>query len=92
MKPLELTESFRHRARSYPKETRRKIGLALRNVERDFGHPHRHRGLGVRKLTGNFFELRAGLEVRLIFQNRAESLLFLMAGSHDEVRKFLRML
>jgi hypothetical protein len=64
--------------------------MALQHLERDFGHPHAHRGLGVRKLTGNFFEIRVGLNIRLIFQNRAESLLFLMAGNHDEVQKFLR--
>jgi mRNA-degrading endonuclease YafQ of YafQ-DinJ toxin-antitoxin module len=90
LKPLELSESFRNNIRSYPKETRRKIGTALRNLERDFGHPHAHRGLGIRKLTGNFFEIRVGLDLRLIFQNRAESLLFLMAGSHEDVKKFLR--
>jgi len=46
--------------------------------------------LGIRRLTGNFFEIRVGLDLRLIFQNRAGSLLFLMAGSHDEIQKFLR--
>jgi len=90
LKPLELSESFRNCVRAYPRETRRKIGAALQQLERDFGHPHLHRGLGVRKLTGKFFEIRAGLDVRLIFQNRAESLLFLMAGNHDQIRKFLR--
>ena len=90
MKPLELSESFPNGVRAHPRETRRRIGLALQNLERDFGHPHRHRGLGVRKLTGNFFEIRVGLNLRIIFQNRAESLLFLMAGSHDEVQKFIR--
>lgn len=90
MKPLELSEPFRDCIRAYPKETRRKIGMALQHLERDFGHPHRHRGLGIRKLTGNYFEIRVGLDLRLVFQNRAESILFLMAGSHDEVQKFLR--
>jgi mRNA-degrading endonuclease YafQ of YafQ-DinJ toxin-antitoxin module len=46
--------------------------------------------LGIRRLTGNFFEIGVGLDVRLIFQNCADSLLFLMAGSHDEIQKFLR--
>jgi len=90
LKPLELSESFRRRTRAYPKETRRKIGAALQQLEQDFGDPHAHRGLGIRRLTGNFFEIRVGLDLRLIFQNRAESLLFLMAGNHDEVQKFLR--
>lgn len=90
MKPLDLSEPFRVRVRDYPKETRGKIGLALQRLEQDFGHPHRHRGLGIRKLTGSFFEIRVGLDIRLIFQNRAECLLFVMAGNHDEVQKFLR--
>jgi mRNA-degrading endonuclease YafQ of YafQ-DinJ toxin-antitoxin module len=64
--------------------------LALQLLEQDFGHPHRHRGLGVRKLTGNFFEIRAGLDIRMVFQYRPECLLFVMAGNHDEVQKFLR--
>lgn len=90
MKSLELTEAFRDRVRIYPKATRRKIGAALEQLEQDFGNPHAHRELGIRRLTGNFFEIRVGLDIRLVFQNRPESLLFLMAGSHDEIQKFLR--
>jgi len=90
LKTLELSESFRAAVRRYPKETRGKIGKALEGVQNDFGHPHRHCGLGVRKLSQTWFEIRVGLGIRLIFQNRLESLLFVMAGNHDEVRKFLR--
>jgi mRNA-degrading endonuclease YafQ of YafQ-DinJ toxin-antitoxin module len=87
---LDLSEPFRMRVRDYPRETRGKIGLALQRLEQDFGHPHQHCGLGIRKLTGSFFEIRVGLDIRLIFQNRAECLLFVMAGNHDEVQRFLR--
>jgi hypothetical protein len=90
LKPLELSETFRARARAYPKETRGRIGRALQQLEREFGQPHLHRGLGIRKLTGSFFEVRVGLNVRLVFQNRAQSLLLVMVGNHDEVQKFLR--
>jgi hypothetical protein len=90
LKPLDLSGAFRARVRAYPKETRRRIGLALQRVEREFGHPHRHQGLGVRKLTRSFFEIRVGLDIRLVFQNRADCLLFVMAGIHPEVQEFLR--
>ena len=76
--------------RGYPKPVRGKIGLALRPVERDFGQPHAQRGLGIRKLSGNYLEIRVGLDLRLVFQNRAECLFFVMAGDHDDVQKFLR--
>ena len=91
MKPLELTEAFRQAVRHYPKETRGKIGKALQAVESDFGHPHRHRGLGIRKVSPTFFDLRVGLDIRLIFQNRPEALWFVMAGNHAEVQAFLRV-
>jgi len=90
LKPLDFSGSFRKRVRDFPKETRGKIGLALQGLERDFGHPHRHQGLGIRRLTGDFFEIRVGLDIRMVFQNRADCLLFVMAGNHDEVQKFLR--
>ena len=90
MKPLELSGVFRVAVRKYPRETRGKIGRALQVLERDFGHPHRHQGLGIRKLTATWFELRVGLGIRLVFQNRADCLWFVMAGNHDEVQKFLR--
>ena len=90
MKPLDLSGAFRARVRDYPKETRGKIGVALRYLERDFGHPHRHQRLGIRKLTGNFFEIRVGLTIRLVFQNRADCLLLLLAGNHNEVQNVLR--
>jgi hypothetical protein len=55
LKPLDLGEAFRARVRLYPKATRGRIGLALRQLERDFGQPHGHRGLGIRKADGKFF-------------------------------------
>jgi len=90
LKPLDLSGRFRAIVRKYPKETRGKIGRALQFLERDFGHPHRHQGLGIRKLSSAYFEIRVGLDLRLVFQNRPECLLFVMAGNHDEVQVFLR--
>ena len=90
MKPLDLRGPFRAAVRKYPKATRGKIGKALQSLERDFGHPHRHQGLGIRKLSSAYFEIRVGLDIRLVFQNCADCLLFVMAGNHDEVRAFLR--
>jgi mRNA-degrading endonuclease YafQ of YafQ-DinJ toxin-antitoxin module len=90
LKPLDLSESFRADVRKYPKETRGKIGRALQLLERDFGHPHRHQGLGIRKLSASYFEVRVGLDIRLVFQNLPDCVLFVMVGNHDEVRAFLR--
>ena len=65
LKPLELSEGFRASVRAYPKETRGKIGRALQQLERDFGQPHRHQGLGIRRLTGNFLKSQQEFEREL---------------------------
>ena len=90
MKPVDLSGRFRAAVRRYPKETRGRIGRALQMLERDFGQPHRHQGLGIRKLSATYFEVRVGLDIRLVFQNCPDCLLCVMAGNHDEVQAFLR--
>lgn len=49
--------------------------------------PH---GLGLKPLQHNFWEIRAGLEDRVIFQRNKDTIEFLLVGSHDEVRRFLK--
>jgi hypothetical protein len=55
-----------------------------------FGHPHLHRGVGLRVLTLGFYECRAGLKLRLVFEREGSALIFTFAGNHDEVRAFLK--
>ena len=57
-----------------------------------FGTPHRHFGLGIRHLRQKYFECRVGLPTRLIFKAERGVLYFLIAGTHDEIRKFIKNL
>lgn len=47
-----------------------------------------HSGIGIRRLKGNWFEARTGLQARLVFQVRKGCLTFHFAGNHDEVNRF----
>ena len=87
-----LSERFRAVVREYPKPVRVEIGKAIDLLQESLGHPHRHAGLGVRKLTKNYFEMRAGLDLRLIFRLEVDAIVFVFAGTHDEVRRFLKQL
>lgn len=49
-------------------------------------------GLGVKQLRGNLWEARAGLRVRVVYSLSGDQLRFILAGNHDDVRKFLRQL
>jgi len=52
--------------------------------------PHRHSGLGIRKLSPRLWELRLGISMRAVFALEQGDALFLFLGTHDEVRRFLR--
>lgn len=85
-----LTDRFRAQVKALAKPERVAIGDAINELQRTFGTPHLHHGLGLRKLVGDYFEARVGLGQRLIFKNERGALVLLFIGDHDAVRDFLR--
>lgn len=49
--------------------------------------PH---GLGLKSLRYEFWEIRAGISDRIIFRKGKGLIEFVLVGSHDEVKKFLK--
>jgi mRNA-degrading endonuclease YafQ of YafQ-DinJ toxin-antitoxin module len=87
-----LSDRFRQTVRAYPKPVRVEIGKAIDLLQSSLGHPHRHAGLGIRKLIKHHFEMRIGLDLRLVFKAEPDAIILLFAGTHDEVRRFLKQL
>jgi hypothetical protein len=83
---IETTRRFR----SAVKGREAVVTRVLSEIQAGFGHPHRHAGLGIRKLAPNLFECRAGLKLRLIFLARKGVLTFDFAGDHQAVQNYLR--
>jgi len=83
---IETTKRFRRAIAGREAE----VTGVLAQVQVGFGQPHRHAGLGIRKLGPDLFECRIGLQLRLIFQARKGVLTFDFAGDHQAVRNYLR--
>jgi len=47
-------------------------------------------GLGIKRLRNDIWEARAGLRIRVLYRLSADSLHFVLAGTHDEVKNFLK--
>ncbi len=47
-------------------------------------------GLGLRKLQGHFWEIRSGLDRRILFTLEGDLAVFVIVGDHDEIRRRLR--
>jgi hypothetical protein len=62
--------------------------LAL--VAEHFGDPHRHGGLGLRKLGRRSYEARLDRDWRIVFIKEVDRLTAYDLMSHDQVRKWLK--
>ncbi len=75
-------------ARLSPQHQQR-VDSALARLERAFGRPHLHAGIGLRSI-GGFFECRAGLGLRVLFVASGGDLILVTVGNHDQIARFLR--
>jgi mRNA-degrading endonuclease RelE of RelBE toxin-antitoxin system len=66
------------------------INEAISKLSDSFGHPHVHSGLSIRKLRKAIFEIRAGLDIRILFTRESRDIVLVLAGDHDEVRAWLK--
>ena len=88
-----LTERFQRAVRGLDDRERAAVFEAMLALPRVVGDPHSHRGLGVRKLhTSGIWEARIGLGLRVVFALQPDLLTLVLAGSHEDVRRFLREL
>ena len=74
-------------------EQRRAVFDAILALPRAMGDPHTHAGLGLRKLhRSGLWEARVGLGLRIVFGLQPDLLALVRAGSHEDVRRYLREL
>ncbi|HRG56673.1 MAG TPA: hypothetical protein PLG56_11570 [Lacunisphaera sp.] len=92
MPPLgvEFSARFRAEARALPTEQQAQVAQAVALLSEVFGQPHLHSGLGIRRLKKNYFEFRAGRDTRVVFKLEGSMAMLVLAGSHDNVQRFLK--
>ena len=66
-----------------------RVDQAIERLDKSFGHPHQHGGMGIRPI-GHFFECRAGLQMRVLFVVRGGDLVLVTVGNHDAVRAYVK--
>ncbi len=49
-----------------------------------------YKGLGLKRLVGDYWEVRHGIRVRILFRWRHDLAEFVLAGNHDDVKRFLK--
>lgn len=48
------------------------------------------KGLGLKQLRKNLWEIRASLQERILFSLKGDTIHFILIGNHDEIKRYLR--
>ena len=78
--------SFKKVGLPIQEEIQRAIGSFLDNISKGT----RPQGLGLRRLRDVFWEIRVGLQYRVLFEMKNDWVTFLFVGNHNEVKRFLK--
>ncbi|HUD47283.1 MAG TPA: hypothetical protein VMR33_10655 [Candidatus Baltobacteraceae bacterium] len=65
------------------------VNAAVARLEAAFGRPHEDSGLGLRAF-GRYYEVRAGLGLRVLVLNERGDLFLCFVGNHEQVRAFIK--
>jgi len=86
-----LAEGFQRDVGTLGKHQRAAVFEAILALPRAIGEPHLHAGLGMRKLhRSGIWEVRVGLGLRLVFGLEPGLLTLVRAGTHADIRRYLR--
>ena len=83
-----FTRSLRRFDPAQQLEVKRRIDLFIRAMAAQ----HLPAGFGLTKLHPALWEIRFGLDQRILFWRFKDEVRFTFVGSHDEVRRFLKYL
>ena len=87
---LSFADKFRRQCKAASSQDRAAILKILLDLELTLTSPQEHSGLGLRKLhPDGYWEVRAGLSLRVLFRLDKDEAIFVFLGNHDEVRRFL---
>ena len=49
-----------------------------------------YQGMGLKRLQGLYWEVRKGIKTRILFRWKKDLVEFILAGNHDDIKRFLR--
>ncbi len=49
-----------------------------------------HKGIGLKRLRGDFWEIKKGLKARILFRWQGDLVEFILAGTHEDIKRYLK--
>ena len=49
-----------------------------------------HKGIGLKRLKGDYWEIRKGLKARILFKWEGDLVEFILAGNHNDIHRYIK--
>ncbi len=88
---FDFKPSFERSIRQLPDNEKQEIKeVAIQLVDILSRDRHISKGAGLKRLRGDFWEARKGIRTRILFRWRGDLAEFVLAGNHDDIKRFLK--
>lgn len=90
---FEFKSSFGKSLKAYQKPEQEELKNATRNTIEMFSSDRTITpGAGLKQLRRNYWEVRKGLKARILFRWQGDLIEFILAGDHNDIKRFLKNL
>ncbi|MCL5985834.1 MAG: hypothetical protein M1371_04620 [Actinobacteria bacterium] len=86
----EFKPSFDKTLRKLDSVRKERVLEAVSHLIDFFETGEKTKGLGLKHLRENFWEVRIDIRDRIVFAIEGDTIGFVVVGSHDEIKKFLK--
>lgn len=88
---FEFKPSFDRSVKSFRYEEKEEIKqVALHAIDILCQGKASSKGIGLKRLRGNFWEIRKDLKARIIFRWQGDLVEFILAGDHNDIKRYLK--
>jgi hypothetical protein len=88
---FEFKPSFDKSVKCFYGEEKSRIKLTINKLIDILSHnTNISQGLGLKRLKDNYWEVREGLKVRILFRWSGDLVEFVLAGDHNDVKRYLK--
>lgn len=86
----ERKPAFERSLKQLPEIRKARLKQTIQQLVIFFETHQQPQGLGLKRLRKNYWEIRSGWGDRAMFRLSGDLVEFVIAGNHDEIRRFLR--
>ena len=86
------TSGFVRNIKRLPTQRKELVKESISKLVNFFETKQLSQGLGLKQLRPDIWEIRAGLLDRIVFRRQKDIVEFIIAGTHNEIKRFLKNL